>query len=133
MIEKRLTNITKMSFFSLSSDDYIDSSTQRRLQSVFHHFQRLKMEPKEFSYLKALILYRPETPGIYSFQQSLLLQEQTLSLMYKHCMGSLRLGHLLMLLLHVREANQTNPINRILLRALGENGIENAIDEALKL
>lgn len=63
----------------------------------------------------------------------MLLQEQTLSLLHKSCIGGVRFGHLLMLLLHVKAAADVHSLKEIFFKkVLGENGIERAIYDTLK-
>lgn len=105
----------------------------KNFQNAIHQYQRLRIDPKEVACLKALILFKTSLQELTSYQQCVLLQEQTLSLLHKSCIGGVRYGHLLMMLLHVKAAADVPSLKDIFFkRMLGENGIERAIYDTLK-
>lgn len=86
--------------WGLAIDDEMTSSSSylKQLQSFVRHFINMKIDHFEAACLKALVLFRGTSIEDQSIvQQLLLLQNQTLCLLIEKC-GSLRLGHLLLLL-----------------------------------
>jgi hypothetical protein len=86
--------------WGLAIDDDIASGSAylRQLQSFVKHFVTMKIDHFEAACLKALVLFRGTLIDDQAIvQQLLLLQNQTLCLLIEKC-GSLRLGHLLLLL-----------------------------------
>lgn len=125
-------SLIPLTFFFLLGQE-MNKTFIKHLQNAIHQYQRLRIDPKEAACLKALILFKPNLQELTSYQQCVLLQEQTLSLLHKSCIGGVRFGHLLMLLLHVKAAADVQSLKEIFFRAmLGENGIERAIYDTLK-
>lgn len=83
--------------------------------------------------MKALVLFKPEIQGLISYQQCILLQEQTLAMLHKNCIGSVRFGHLLMMLLQFKDAATAEFLQETLFRkTLGENGITQVLNDILQ-
>lgn len=91
------------------------------------------MDQKETACLKALILLKPELHGLVSYQQCMLLQEQTLAMLHKGCIGSIRFGHLLLLLLQFKDATSEQFLQEVFFsHTLGEQGLTQVLGDILK-
>uniref|UniRef100_A0A336LLB1 CSON001310 protein n=1 Tax=Culicoides sonorensis TaxID=179676 RepID=A0A336LLB1_CULSO len=118
-----------------SNMDFNNNNKQvmKNFQNAIHQYQRLRVDSKEVACLKALILFKPNIQDLNSYQQCIMLQEQTLMLLHKKCVGGLRFGHLLMFLLHVKAVGSAHNFEELFFRkTLGENGVERAIYDIFK-
>lgn len=84
----------------INDEQLATSPSLKLLQSVIKQFTALKIDHFEAACLKALILFRSDIQEDQT-QQVLLLQNQTLCLLIEKC-GSLRFGHLLLVLPQIR-------------------------------
>lgn len=85
---------------AINDETFATSPFLKLFQSVVKHFTSLKIDHFEAACLKALILFRSDMQEDQT-QQVLLLQNQTLCLLIEKC-GSLRFGHLLLILPQIR-------------------------------
>lgn len=105
----------------------------KNLQVALQQYQRLRIDHKEAACLKALMLFKPNTLNLASYQHCMLIQEQTLALLHKNCSGTIRFGHLLMLLLIIKSAASSQILQDMFFRkTLGEHGLEKALNDTLK-
>jgi hypothetical protein len=83
---------------TIDDDTAVGSMFLKQMQAFVKHFANMKIDHFEAACLKALVLFRGTLIEDQTIvQQLLLLQNQTLCLLIEKC-GSLRLGHLLLLL-----------------------------------
>ncbi|KFO38018.1 photoreceptor-specific nuclear receptor [Fukomys damarensis] len=84
------------------------ASTERRiLQETVAHFRALAVDPTEFACMKALVLFKPETPGLKDPEHVEALQDQSQMMLNQHSKAHhpgqpMRFGKLLLLLPSLR-------------------------------
>ncbi|XP_055607299.1 photoreceptor-specific nuclear receptor-like [Uranotaenia lowii] len=116
----------------IDNDFIVRNPSAKILQMAIHQFAQTHVDYREAACLKALILFRPDNANLYSANEILLLQDQTITLLHEKS-GGVRLGHLLLLLPSIRAAANPKILQEMLFRkTVGEVAIERLLLDLMK-
>ncbi|KAL1463226.1 hypothetical protein WDU94_015000 [Cyamophila willieti] len=105
-----------------------------RLKFVTAKFSSLNVDHTEFACLKALLLFKPDCPGLSEASHLDILQDQTLQMLLDYCSNKSksRFGKLLLLLPYVSSLNKFCIQDIFFKKTVGNIPIENVIMEMIR-
>ena len=121
----------------LSVNDYsMDKSNIRPISELIMKFKLLNIDAAEFAFLKALVLFKPETRGLKEPQTIETLQDQAQMMLAQHISStsnaSNRFGKLLLLLPMLKNIGASRVERLYFSQTIGNLSIEKLLTDLIK-
>ncbi|KAI5751403.1 hypothetical protein M8J77_007159 [Diaphorina citri] len=125
---------SSLSYYQSNFDKYQMEIAINRLKFVTSKFSSMNVDHTEFACLKALLLFKPDCPGLTEVAHLECLQDQTLQMLLDYCSnkGKSRFGKLLLLLPYVSSLNKFCIQDIFFKKTVGNVPIENVITEMIR-